>query len=257
MADFIDQDLTGSRFDHVDLAGSRWRSVDLSDADIRGAELRRVRMRGVELEDVDISGELQRVRINGVDVTALVQAEVERQHPELARMRPSDPAGFRDAWDLVESLWGKTVDRARRLDPALLHESVDEEWSFVQTLRHLVFATDAWVNRAVLGNPAPWHPLGLPWDEAPELPGVPRDRDARPSLEELLQLRRDRMGDVRRLVDGLTEHSLAGDTTPSGPGWPPPEPLPVRECLLVVLNEECWHRIFAERDLAVLESRQA
>jgi hypothetical protein len=29
-----------------------------------------------------------------------------------------------------------------------LHESVDDEWSFVQTLRHLVFAEEAfWHNR--------------------------------------------------------------------------------------------------------------
>jgi hypothetical protein len=62
---------------------------------------------------------------------------------------------------------------------------VDDEWSFTETLRHLVFATDAWVRRAVLGDPSTWHPLGLPWDGAPELPGIPRDRGARPSLEKV------------------------------------------------------------------------
>ncbi len=31
---------------------------------------------------------------------------------------------------------------------------------------------------------------------------------------------------------------------------------PVRECLLIVLNEEWHHRQFAERDLAVLEARR-
>jgi hypothetical protein len=39
-----------------------------------------------------------------------------------------------------------------------------------------------------------------------------------------------------------------------GPGWPDEgETFPVRKCLLVVLNEEWWHRLYAERDLAVLE----
>jgi hypothetical protein len=66
-------------------------------------------------------------------------------------MRPTDPAGFREAWDTVERLWDGTVERARGLDPALLHESVDGEWSFVETLRHLVFATDAWIRRGILG----------------------------------------------------------------------------------------------------------
>nr|MBA2444998.1 DinB family protein [Nocardioidaceae bacterium] len=33
------------------------------------------------------------------------------------------------------------------------------------------------------------------------------------------------------------------------------ETFPVRECLLIVLNEEWWHRQYAERDLSVLEER--
>jgi hypothetical protein len=60
---------------------------------------------------------------------------------------------------------GETVTRARRLDPELLHESVDGEWSFIETLRHLVFATDSWIRRAIMGDPSPWDPLDLPWDE--------------------------------------------------------------------------------------------
>jgi hypothetical protein len=95
-------------------------------------------------------------------------------------MRSTDPAGFREAWDIVERLWDGTVERARRLDAALLHESVDGEWSFIETLRHLVYASDAWVRRAILGDPAPWDPLDLPWDEMPDTPGTPRDR--RPPL---------------------------------------------------------------------------
>jgi hypothetical protein len=39
------------------------------------------------------------------------------------------------------------------------------------------------------------------------------------------------------------------------PGWPPPKSFPVAVCLSVVLDEEWWHRRFAERDLEVLESR--
>jgi hypothetical protein len=87
--------------------------------------------------------------INGVDVAPLVEAELDRRHPEGAKMRPIDPAGFREAWDIVERLWDETVARARRLAPQLLHESVNGEWSFIQTLRHLVFATDAWIHRVL------------------------------------------------------------------------------------------------------------
>jgi hypothetical protein len=248
MTDFIRADLSGSRFENVDLTDARFREVSL----------RGVVMRGVELVDVDIDGEVANVTVNGVDIAPLVEAELDRRHPDRVKMRPTDPAGFREAWDLVERLWDGTVHRARRLAPDALHVSVDGEWSFIETLRHLVFATDAWVRRAILGDPAPWHPLGLPWDGMPDTPGVPRDRDARPSLDEVLELRRERMATVREVVDGLTDESLDGHTEPvEGPGWPPAESFPVRDCLLVVLNEEWHHRLFAERDLDALDGETA
>ncbi len=255
MADFIDADLRGSRFERVDLSGTEFRTVDLANARFRGADLSGVVMRGVEIVDTDIHGEIENLTINGVDIGPLVNAELDRRYPDRAKMRPTDPAGFREAWDVVERLWGETVARARRLDPELLHESVGGEWSFIETLRHLVFATDAWIRRAILGDPSPWDPLDLPWDEMPDTPGVPRDRDVRPSLDAVLELRRDRMSTVREVVDGLTDESLSVHTEPvEGPGWPKPRSYPVRECLLCILNEEWEHRLYAERDLDVLEA---
>ena len=47
-------------------------------------------------------------------------------------MRPTEPAGFREAWDIGERLWDGTVARARGMEPALLRESVDAEWSFIE-----------------------------------------------------------------------------------------------------------------------------
>jgi hypothetical protein len=257
MADFSDEDLKGSRFDRVDLSGSRFDYVDLSGARFRDAELKGVVMRGVELHDVDIDGELRNVVLNGVDVVPLVEAELDRRDPLRPKMRPTDPAGFGEAWDIVERLWAGTVERARTFVPEQLHASVDSEWSFIQTLRHLVMATDVWVRRAILGDPAPWDPLGLPFSGMPEAPGVSNDLEARPSLDEVLELRRDRMGSVRQVIDGLTEESLDAETDPAlGPVWGPPRSFPVRECLRVILNEEWHHRLFAERDLDALEARK-
>jgi uncharacterized protein YjbI with pentapeptide repeats len=245
MTDFSGADLSGARFDRV----------DLTDARFRGVSMHRVVMRGVELVDADINGDIHNLTINGVDVAPLVDAELNRRYPDRAKMRPSDPAGFREAWDVVERLWGETVERARRMRPELLHESVDGEWSFIETLRHLVFATDSWIRRTVLGDPSPWDPLDLPWDEMPDLPGVPRDRDVRPSLDAVLALRRDRMSTVRQVVEGLTDESLDGHTEPvDAPGWPEPRSYPVRDCLLIVLSEEWEHRGYAERDLDALGS---
>jgi hypothetical protein len=255
MSDFIGTDLTGSRFERVDLSGSQFRTVDLSGARFRAVDLNGAVMTGVEMVDVQIYGEIANLTINGVDVVPLITAELDRRYPGRAKMRPVDPDGFREAWDVVDRLWDGTVERARRLPPERLHESVNGEWSFIETLRHLVFATDSWIRRAILGDPSPWDKLDLPWDEMPDTPGVPRDREVRPTLDTVLELRRDRMASVRQVIAGLTEESLDGHTVPvEGPGWPRPHSYPVRECLLVILNEEWEHRLYAERDLAALEA---
>jgi len=257
MADFIDADLRGSRFERTDLSGALIRAVDLADARFHGVNFAGVVMRGVEMRGVEIDGEFKDVKINGVDIWPLVDAELNRRYPDRAKMRPVDPAGFVEAWNTIERLWDQTIERARRLPPPMLHESVGGEWSFIETLRHLVMASESWVSRAILGDPSPWNALSLPWDEMPDTPEVPRDRAARPSLDTVLELRRDRMATVRRVIEGLTEASLAEDTKPvEGAGWPPPRSFPVRQCLRIVLNEEWEHRLYAERDLAILESGQ-
>ena len=93
-----------------------------------------------------------------------------------------------------------------------MHESVGGEWSFIQTLRHLNFASAAWVGRMVFGDPSPWHPLDLPWDEAPGWEGIPWDREARPTLDEVLAVRRDRQAMVSGVIDALTKGGPAKAT---------------------------------------------
>lgn len=245
MDEFTDADLSGSRFDNVDLSGARFANVDLT----------RARIRGALMVDVEIDGLLDNVRINDVDVGPLIEAELDRRHPERARLRPSDADGFRQAWDIIERSWPSTLERARRLPPDLLHARVDGEWSFIETQRHLVFVVDAWVKRAVLGDASPYDLLDLPHAQMPENAAVHWDPDARPTLDEILALRADRSAVVRTVLAALTDETLAGMTDPvTTPGYPPPGTYPVRRCLQAVLTEEWEHRRFAERDLAVLEA---
>jgi hypothetical protein len=246
--DFSHEDMAGARFDDVSLAGARFRNVDLRGAVIRGAFA----------VDVELSGLIVNVRINGVDVAPLVEAELNRRYPDRGKMHPTDPAGYAAAWDILERLWQQTVERARGMPPELLHERVDGEWSFIETLRHLVFATDAWVTRAMLGDPSPWSTLDLPHDEMPDEPSVPRDLAARPSLDEVLALRADRMATVRAVIAGLTGEKLAAMTEPvTEPGYPEPDSYPVRRCLEAVLTEEWEHRLYAERDFDLLAARSS
>ena len=263
MTEFRELDLTGARFERVRLDDSTFhrvhldraqlRLVDLSGARIRGATVKECRLRAVEMYDVEISGDLHNVVVNGVDIAPLVDAELNRRMPERALMRPEDSDGFRLAWSVLERLWADTVERARTFPEAMLHRRVDDEWSFVETLRHLGFASAAWVERMILGNPSPWHPLDLPWDEAPGWEGVPWDREARPSLDEALSVRRRRQASVRDVIAGLGDEQLRGRVTRTEPGWPQGEDFPVVECLRIVLIEEWEHHLYAERDLNALE----
>jgi uncharacterized protein YjbI with pentapeptide repeats len=256
VANFTGEDLTGSAFEDVQLTRARFRDVDLTNARFQLVDMTGVTIRGAELLNVDISGEIGNLRVNGVDVVPLVEAELNRRYPDRAKMRPDGAAGFREAWDVLERLWQQTVERAHGMPPELLHERVDDEWSFIETLRHLVFATDAWVKRAILGDPSPWDPLDLPHDEMREEPSIPRLRDARPSLDEVLALRADRMATVRGVIMSLTDEQLASMTEPVlGPGYPAPESFTVRRCLQGILSEEWEHRLYAERDFDVLENR--
>jgi hypothetical protein len=246
MAEFRHQDLSGSTFEDVDLSRARFKNVLVRDVVLRGAWA----------ETLELDGEFDRLVVNGIDVMPLWHAEQRRLHPEYDLLSPTDPEGYRAAWPVVQEQWAETVARARALPEELLHERVEGEWSFIETQRHLIFATDAWISRAVLGDPHPFHPLGLPHEEMEPVEGVPHDPDARPSLDEVLALRADRADTYRRVVAGLTDERLAGETTPvTEPGYPESVAFPVARCLTCILHEEWWHRRFAERDLAVLEAR--
>lgn len=248
----------GATFRRFDFTDAVFDDTYLVDARFKNVALRGAKITGSQVVDVDITGEVEHLTVNGVDVTHFVEAELDRREPDRVKMRPRRPAEFREAWDILERRWAETFERARRLDPELLHERVDGEWSFIETQRHLVFATDAWIRRALLGDAAPWSPLDLPHEDMADIPEVPRDQSVRPPLEEVLELRRDRMATMREVVDGLTDEQLEGRTTPVvEPGYPESRDFLVADVVGCIVNEEWYHHQYAIRDLGVLEERQA
>jgi hypothetical protein len=146
-----------------------------------------------------------------------------------------DAAGLAAAWERVEQMWETTVATAR--DVGRLDERVAGEWSFLETLRHLVFVTDVWLQRAAL------HRWGIPPHFAVDQLRDEVDLTATPSLDEILAVRATRQSTVRRTIDGhegkLDEPCGAADFT-----W--------RGALQVVIAEELFHHGFATRDLAAL-----
>jgi uncharacterized damage-inducible protein DinB len=249
--------MTREHDDTVTYRGARFEGTDFSGATFRDCDLRGVKVVDAWLVDTNISGLIGNLTVNDVDVTAFVEAELDRRNPERARVRQMRTADeYRATWDTLERLWSDTVERARRLPEHARHERVDDEWSFVETLRHLVFATDAWASRTILDDPTPYHRLGYPHSSYPpaDAAALGVDLDARPSFDEVLEARTDRVAVVRRIVAGLTDEELERPCTRSpAPGYPE-ESRRVGKCLQVVMTEECEHRRYAERDLAVLEA---
>jgi hypothetical protein len=135
-----------------------------STEQFRGARFHDVDLTGVKitdalLVDADLSGLITGLRVNDVEVAPLIEAELDRRHPERVLLRSVGPDGLRAGWAAIAALWRSTNEAARTLPDALRHQQVDGEWSLSETVRHLTFVIDAWFSRAVLGEVRPYHPL--------------------------------------------------------------------------------------------------
>ena len=233
--------------------GAEFGDVDMSSATFRETDLSNVRMRGVMLINADIDGAIDGLKVNGVEVLPFIEAELDRRHPERVVLRPTTPAGVQAACDVLESMWTPTIERAVALDA--VHTSVDGEWSLAQTLRHLVFVTDAWFGHAVQGEPRPYHPLGLPasFDRGAATYGI--DTEATPTLEEVLETRASRLAWLRRFGASASQEDLERLREPNPePGYPPAKARTAIQCLHVIFSDEWLHHRFAARDLAIIEA---
>ena len=171
---------------------------------------------------------------------------------ELKALLVEDVSELRDSFETVQALWATTIERARTLPEAKLHESVDGEWSFVRTLRHVIYAIDTWVGRMIRDDARPFHPWGQPFSEytdATEDLGL--DLEAEPSLDEVLIVHAERVQGVRDLLAGYSNTDLDQVCTPDDTAHPT-EPHSIRICLWTVIEEGWWHNGFANRDLDAL-----
>lgn len=230
-------DLAGAVFWGADLSGARFRDVNLTGARISHAWL----------VDVAVDALIDRLVINGVDVTDYVN-ERDPWHPLRTMLRVTDVDGARAGWAALEKTWAETADQARRLTEDALHESVDGEWSFVQTVRHLVFAIDKWFTAPILSEG--FHPIGLPNSGSVEFPWPDLNQSLSPAVDEALAVHANRAARVRAYVGSMAPDELARpvDVLENGTN-------PVHECLFTVFEETFWHIRYARRDLAILAER--
>ena len=237
-AEFVDADLRGARFVRTDLSGVVMRAVDVQGADIDAPWL----FDGASF-----------LRVNGVDVIPLVEAELNRRFPGRADRRAGDPDGLRAAWSTLERTWAATLERAAAMPAGTVGVSVGGEWSFAQTLRHLILATDTWLGRAILQIEQPFHPIGLA-DPSAEDDGLEMSifTTVTPSYDEVLEVRAGRVAMLRDFLASVTSDELAA--TRKNP-WEPEYQETTLSCLHVILQEEWEHHRYAVRDLDAIEAK--
>jgi DinB superfamily/Pentapeptide repeats (8 copies) len=246
-AEFVDANLQGAEFVDANLQGARFRRADLSDVVMRA-----VHVQGMDIEAPFLFDREGFLRVNGVDVVPLVEAELNRRFPGRADRGATDPDGLRAAWAALERTWAATLERVAAMPPGTVDVSVSGEWSFAQTLRHLVMATDTWLGRAILGIEQPYHPIGEPNAEY-ETDGNDMSVFATvtPPFADVLEVRAGRVGMVRDFLGTVTSDELAG--TRRNP-WAPEYPETVLSCLHVILREEWEHHRYAVRDLDAIDA---
>jgi hypothetical protein len=234
-AQFVGANLRGARFVGADLSGVVMREAVVDGADIDAPWV----------YDADL-------RINGVDVVPLVEAELNRRFPGRADRRAPEPDGLRDAWAALERAWAALLERVAGMPAGTVDVSVDGEWSFAQTLRHLVLATDVWLRRAILGIEQPFHPLGVA-NAGAEEDGLDMSvfTTGAPTYDEVLEARAGRVAMVREFLATVTPQMLA--TERRNP-WNPEYPETTLSCLHVILEEEWEHQRYAVRDLDAIEA---
>ena len=248
MATFTRSDeLEGAEFVGANLRGARFVESDLSG----------VVMRGVEASGLDIDAPWlvhgEPLHVNGVDVVAFVEAELDRRFPGRADRRAPDPEGLRAAWAALERTWAATLARAAAMPSGAVDVSVDGEWSFAQTLRHLVHATDIWLRRGVLEIEQPFHPLGLMTPEPRTTPDASLTAPRRPTPR---CCRPGKSGSRWCATSSRASHRTSSTRRARIP-HEPEVPETTRSCLHVILEEEWEHHRFAVRDLDAIEAKPA
>lgn len=176
-----------------------------------------------------------------MDVTAYVN-ERDEWFALRSQLRPTDLDSMRRGWQEFLAAWASAIERAQTLSEEQRLASVDGEWSFVETIRHLVFATDKWFTVPILGGA--FHPIGLSNSGSANFgwPGV--DAAADPTFEEAVAAWRDRSGRLRDHLDDLEPAALTVEVAVLENGASA-----VHDCISVVFEEHFQHLRHTTRDL--------
>ncbi|MEY4338874.1 MAG: hypothetical protein RLZ14_724 [Actinomycetota bacterium] len=232
---FEDRDLSDAVFWGVRVRGALFRDADLSGA----------RFFHTLWSDVSVDGVVDRLVVNGVDVTDFVNTH-DRWYPLRTQLEPDTADALRSAWAELQREWDALLARAAQLGPQAVLQSVNGEWCLRDTLRHLLFAMDKWFGWPVLGA-REFTSFGLPntGSQGRDWPGL--EPGAEPTFDEVLAARARHSATFGDFIASLDFAEL-----PETVEVPENGTVPAVMCFHVVLEEEFEHLRYALRDLDLM-----
>jgi DinB superfamily/Pentapeptide repeats (8 copies) len=232
----------GEEFEDRDLSDSVFWGVDLRKSLFRDADLSHSRFFHVSMSEVSVDGVIDRLVVNGVDVTNFVNTN-DRWYPLRNELSPADEVGVRSTWSRLMAEWEKLYAHVDDLSESVLMQSVNGEWSFRDTLRHMLFVHDKWFNWP-LGNQRTFSPIGLPntGSQGGAWPGL--DLASNPTYAETLIERRAQTQSFSKFVDNLNLAELPDTSAVLENG-----DMPTIMCVHAILEEEFEHLRYAWRDI--------
>jgi hypothetical protein len=159
-----------------------------------------------------------------------------------------DVATARESLAKAQARLDTTIRRLSSFTEDERRQRVDDEWSAVESLRHLVLVIDLWLSKTILGQHDPFDPIALPPTFMPPklFPDSSIDPDARPSFDDTCAVLRERMDRLHRYVDELTSDELSRPIEAHAHT--------VGGALDVIFTELAAHDHFVNRDLDQLEA---
>jgi hypothetical protein len=170
--------------------------------------------------------------------------------PPPIQRAPADVDAARSSVAEVTGAIEATITRATSFTDEERNRRVDDEWSTVESIRHIVMVVDGWLGRTIKGEDDPFHPIGLTPHFMPGVPpGTSIDPDADPTFDEACEVLRGRLSTLETFVNGLTADELAraigghAENVAGGLG--------------VIFDELTYHNGFMNRDLTKIEQARS
>ena len=204
---FVSRNMAGCLFQDVLLAGARFDDVNLS-----GARLRNVSLANVEIRDADLRG----LKIFGIEIEALIEAELDRRFPIRLELRPEDehdPAEQTRIFRVIGEHRRALLARLEKAPFTLLCQRPEEErWSALEHLCHLYFAEKMYLDRWIKGRDTSPDEMAMRPAFLVSHPVLGAASWNRPeSLSELLERWLPVWEEFGRLLTGLDEASLKAE----------------------------------------------